>query len=46
MLNSFLGIGRIAQDAEVSLTRNGDPMARFSIAIERNARKGVEAEPD
>jgi single-strand DNA-binding protein len=46
MLNSFLGIGRIGQDAEITVTRNGDPMARFSIAIDRIQRKGNTAEPD
>lgn len=46
MLNSFLGVGRVGQDAEVSVTRNGDPMARFSIAIERIHRKGQESDPD
>jgi single-strand DNA-binding protein len=46
MLNSFLGIGRVGQDAEVVVTRNGDPMARFSIAIDRIRRKGQTGEPD
>jgi single-strand DNA-binding protein len=46
MLNSFLGIGRIGQDAEMTVTKNGDPMARFSIAIDRIQRKGQTSDPD
>jgi single-strand DNA-binding protein len=46
MLNSFLGIGRVGKDAEMAVTRNGDPMARFSIAIDRIRRKGQTGEPD
>jgi single-strand DNA-binding protein len=46
MLNSFLGIGRVGSDAEVTTTRNGDAMARFSIAIDRVGRKGQESDPD
>ena len=46
MLNSFLGIGRVGSDAEVTMTRNGDPMARFSIAIDKIHRKGQTPDPD
>ena len=46
MLNSFLGIGRVGSDAEVTMTRNGDPMARFSIAIDKLHRKGQTPDPD
>jgi single-strand DNA-binding protein len=46
MLNSFLGIGRVGSDAELTVTRNGDPMARFSIAIDRIRRKDQSGEPD
>ena len=46
MLNSFLGIGRLGKDAELINTRNGDPMAKFNIAIDRIRRKGQTGDPD
>lgn len=46
MFNSFLGIGRIGKDAEILNTRTGNPMARFSIAIERFHKRGEIVEPD
>ena len=46
MLNCFLGIGRLGKDAELITTRNGDPMAKFNIAIDRIRRKGQSGNPD
>jgi single-strand DNA-binding protein len=46
MLNCFLGIGRLGRDAELITTRNGDPMARFSLAIDRIRPKGQTGDPD
>jgi single-strand DNA-binding protein len=46
MLNCFLGIGRLGRDAELSTTRNGEAMARFSLAIDRIRRKGQSGDPD
>lgn len=45
-LNSCLQIGRLGRNAEVRVTKNGDPMAVFSIAVDRIARKGQDSNPD
>ncbi len=46
MLNNFVGIGRIGQDAEAGTTSRGEPMARFSIAIPRSRKREDGLEPD
>ncbi len=46
MLNSFVGIGRIGQDAEIGTTSRGEPMARFSVAIPRSRKREDGLEPD
>jgi single-strand DNA-binding protein len=46
MMNSFLGIGRVGADAELTVTRNGEPMIHFSIAIQRRVPKEQQTNPD
>lgn len=46
MMNTYLAIGRLGRDAQLKITRNGDPMAQFSVAVDRPRRKGEDSDPD
>jgi single-strand DNA-binding protein len=45
-MNIFIGIGRLVRDPEVKYSASGTPVATFTLAINRPAQKGEEAQAD
>ncbi len=46
MLNRIILIGRLVRDPELRYTQNGTPVARFTLAVDRNRARSVSGEKE
>lgn len=45
-MNKWLGIGRLCSDPEISTDRNGNPIAKYRLAVSRDFKREGQPEAD